>query len=146
MNPNALTIDPQSHAITLPIGGTGSFIAKIAVSEGVELTPGSDVVLFAISDAKRIGAKMHTAAVFKKVLPILVNDNDEMYVRVGFINADTRELKPGDYVWDLTLITSPDYDSGGEVIVEDDSDNVIPIFAREGHLPVFTLQGVTVIV
>lgn len=146
MNPNALIVDASTNTITLPIGGTGSFIANIKTSDGITLDPNSDVVLFALSDPAWIGSKQHNAAILRKLLRIETNESDELYVQVSFVNADTRAMKPGDYVWDLTLITSPEYDIEGYPIVENDSDNVIPIFARSGKLPTFTLRGVSVIV
>lgn len=145
MNPNALIVDAETKAIALPIGGTGSFIANIKTSEEITIDPASDIVLFAVSDPTWIGVKQHKAAILRKTLPIQVNNGD-YYVQVTFVNADTRDLKPGDYVWDLTLITSPEFDEDMIPIVEDDSDNVIPIFARSGKLPTFALRGVTVIV
>lgn len=146
MNPNALSVDPTTGAIVLPVGGTGSFIAHIVQGEGVEIDPQNAIVIFAVSDMRWVGTQQHRAEIIKKELDILTNEEDGLYVQVNLENADTRNLKPDTYCWDLTLVTDPERDEEGNVIVEDSGDNVIPIFARSGSLPKFTLCEVTVIV
>ena len=146
MNPTSLTIDPATGRIMLPVGGTGSFIARLSFDEEIEINKDDCIVLFSMSKAKNIGVQQHRAAIITKRLELNVDEEGELYVQVTFVNADTRELKPGNYVWDLTIITDPETLDDGSVVVEDDSDNVIPIFARTGALPMITLCEVTYIV
>lgn len=146
MNPTSLTLDESTGAIRLPIGGTGGFVARLVLKDGVQLDTENDVVLFAVSRSRDISVRAHNAAIILKELPILLDENEEPFVQIDFYNADTRGLTPGRYVWDLTLVTDPERDSNGAVIVEDNSDNVIPIFAKNKELPTFTLCEVTVIV
>lgn len=145
MNPTALSLNTDTGEIRLPVGGTGGFIARLRLKDGATVDPANSIVLFAASNSRDIASRFHHAAFIKKELPIL-EDEDGLYVYVSFVNADTRKLTPGHYVWDLTLVTDPERDEFGTVIVEDDSDNVIPIFAKTGKMPAFVLCEVTVIV
>lgn len=144
-SPNALMLNPSSGTIVLPVGGTGGFVAKLKLSNGAEIDAQNDVVIFAVSKQKDIFAKSHHAEVIWKELPIVSEDNG-FSVRVNITNSDTRNLSPGKYVWDLTLVTDPERDENNKVIVQDDSDTVVPIFARSGRLPEFRLCEVTTIV
>lgn len=146
MNPNALSVDATTGTIVLPVGGTGSFIAHIVQGEGVEIYPQNAVVIFAVSDMRWVGTQQHRAEIIKKELDILTDEEDGLYVQVNLENADTRNLKPDTYCWDLTLVTDPERDEEGNVIVRDDTDSVVPIFARTGKLPLFKLCEVTVVV
>lgn len=145
MNPTALSLNAETCEITLPLGGTGSFIARIELKNEATVDPERSVMLFTISNGSDIASRSHRTVLLKKELPIRT-DLDGIFVSVSFSNSDTRTLKPGRYAWDLTLVIDPDRDEHGEVIAQDDTDGVIPIFAKTGRLPSFVLSEVTYIV
>ena len=146
MDPTALTLNAETGEITLPVGGTGSFIARINLRNGATIDPTNSIILFAVSDRQTISKKEHRSEILRKEFQIQGDAEEGYYVRVDLLNPDTREQRPGRYVWDLTFITDPEYDDQGNIVCGDASDDVVPIFASAGKLPVFNLYEVTTIV
>lgn len=118
----AYTFDPETRAITLPCGDTMNLRLKLTEIQ-------FDAAVFAIYDAKA------GEDIFKKAVKV---ENGGAEIRLS--NADTRELEPGSYNWNLRLVSDPAYGENGEVIADEDSDNVVTVFGPgKSDIPKFTL-------
>ena len=93
--------------------------------------PLSGVVIFAVA------TKTYTP-VFHKVAPIVNNT-----ATIQLTNADTRTLTRGDYRWDVRVVTDPEYDTDGNVICADTTDEVHSLYSATG-MPVFEVTGVAI--
>lgn len=144
---NALRLDTETGAITLPCGGTGRFTMDLTVPEGIALTPGTDVAVLGIGQKDEDNPQAYVA-ISRMECAIRQRTDGSLYVLVEFVNADTRTIAPGTYAWDLTIVTDPERDANGMVIVDDASDNVYPVYAASdtGKLPKFTLRGAVPVV
>lgn len=118
----AFSYNLETNKITLEPGDTGGFTVnvdwprydgEIALVLGVCNKAGEDVVL--------------------KSWPVV----DGM-VMVEFCNHDTRDLEPGNYKWQMRIVTDPEYDENGNVIAEDCTDKVISVFDGDA-MPIFRL-------
>lgn len=118
----AYTFNPETRAITLPLGDTMNLRLKLTDIQ-------FDAAVFAIFDANT------GKDIFKKSVNI---ENGEAAIRLS--NADTRDLNPGNYNWNLRLISDPAYGEDGEIIVDEDSDDVVTVFGPgKSDIPKFTL-------
>lgn len=118
----AYTFDPETRAITLPCGDTMNLRLKLTEIQ-------FDAAVFAIYNAKT------GEDILKKAVKI---ENGGAEIRLS--NADTRELEPGSYNWNLRLVSDPAYGENGEVIVDEDSDDVVTVFGpAKSDVPKFTL-------
>lgn len=118
----AYTFDPETRAIILPLGDTMNLRLKLT---GIQF----DAAVFAIYNSNS------GEDVLKKNVQIL---NGMADIRLS--NADTRDLMPGKYNWNLRLVSDPAYGADGEIIVDEASDDVVTVFGPEkSSIPKFTL-------
>lgn len=126
-------INKQTNEIVLPRGDTLAFKINLRGTNFPEDT----VALFGVCGADRRGNP--TTTIFSKAFRVYKN-----CVYIFLSNQDTRNLRAGGYVWDLRIVTDPEYDEDGNVRCEDISDNVISIFSGSVDLPSFVVKGVAV--
>ena len=62
-------------------------------------------------------------------------------VVIELLNEDTEKLEPGEYLWDLRLMTNPEYTQAGAVIAGENS-TVLSVFSG-GKLPKMIVTEVT---
>ena len=132
---NSISVDEDTGAIVLACGATGYF--KIELQTDGEFNTETDVGVFAVA-RKRQGAYTN---VFRRHYPIVFESDGLYSVTVDIANEDTREISPGSYVWTMILVSDPEYDENDQVIVEDRTDGVYPLYQGEAQ-PAFELQGV----
>lgn len=152
------------NSISLAQGDTMLFAIQLAV-EGEEAPaqfPEGTVALFAVSQKQsrlaslqyqnvRIASGLQTVSqaaassytpVLRKVFPLEYDGAIIVYLT----NADTRAIAAGDYVWDVRIVTDPEYDESGNVICDDTTDEVISLFSGGNGMPKFTVTEVAAIV
>lgn len=118
----AYTVDPKTKAITLPCGDTMNLRLKLTDIQ-------FDAAVFAIFNQKT------GEDILKKSVKIAGG-----VANIRLSNADTRDLEPGSYNWNLRLISDPAYGEDGEIVADEDSDDVVTAFGPEkSNVPKFTL-------
>ena len=141
---NALILNESTGRITLPVGGTGFFTIELTPPTGVTLDTATDKAVFGIGSIAPASNVFHYESIFRKTYPI--SKSGEAYsVLVELTNADTRAFMPGEYVWDITVITGADI-VNGQAVANDAGDNVYPVYATEGNPPKFIVKGAVPIV
>lgn len=53
-------------------------------------------------------------------------------------------MRPGIYYYDVRIVTDPAYDEHGNVVADDESDNVISLYSGKSSMPEFEITGVSV--
>lgn len=118
----AFTYENETNKITIEPGDTASFTVnvdwpryegEIALVMGVCNKEGEDVLL--------------------KHFPVV-----DGVATIELCNHDTRDIEPGNYKWQLRIVTDPEYDEDGNVVVEDCSDMVISVFSGD-KMPIFRI-------
>ena len=158
---NGLILDADTNCIRIGVGATGWMeIVFDNIDEGV-LNPETDVLVFSAEkvegpkDCKRIIGSVNgfivtntvdedTDNAWYKICSISVNDDGHYCAIIGFSNADTREIGKGKYKWNAVLVTDPEYDEHGAIIV-DDEDDVVPIYL-DGERPDMIVEEVGYVV
>lgn len=107
------TFDEITLDVVLPVGDTMQFCVNVA-------NDAYHVVIFAIYD-RNDGADILR-------VPVEIVDGA---ANIRLTSAHTRDLPAGRYKWNLRLVSDPEYDENGNVIVEDESDNVVTVFGPE---------------
>ena len=136
---NALELNEATGAIVIGRGATGAF--QVDIEAGDALLPNADVAVFAIGRQR----SQNYTTIFCKTCAILPRNGGGYSVVVELANEDTRDLVPASYVWTLILVTDPEYDTDGTVIVKDRTDGVYPIWIGENQ-PVFEVRGVASVI
>ena len=113
--------------MALPVGDTAPINFTIS-GDGIALSAG-DMLLFAISDPAT-GAEL-----LRKQVEIAGG-----IAEVRLTNADTRDLTPGEYVWNARIITGPELDGEGNIVASDATDEVISVLPAPAR---FVLTEVT---
>lgn len=133
-----LKLDPDNLAITCPQGDTGLVLVKLTDPDGAPLPPIDGVAVFAVAEKARVGVGYIQRS--WRAVPIVDNT-----ATILITNAMSRRLEPGEYFWDVRIVTDPEYNEDGDVIAEDDSDEVHSLFAaRPEGLPDYIVPGVAV--
>ena len=109
----AFEYDVESNKITCPRSNTGSL--EISV-EGMDLAPG-DVVEMYIMD---VGAKRRLRSMVQQ--PV---DGKCVF---ALQSSETELLPPGRYLWNLRIVTSPQYDEAGKLTTAADGGNVVTVW------------------
>ena len=122
------SIQPATGDITLPRGDTLLFTIRMNRE-----FPDGTAAVFGICGARR---GLPTTNVFTKTFPV---NGSEIIVLLA--NRDTRGIAAGSYLWDVRIVTDPEYDDGGSVKCDDETDNVTSIYSG-GVMPTFTLTEV----
>lgn len=123
-------IDVETGEIILPKGDTAQFRVKLKCKP----LPEGTVAVFGISTS---GSRRES--LLAKAFDVADNE-----VQVRLTNHDTRELKTGNHVWDLRIVTDPDRDpETGEVRANDPGDNVYSIFSGSSEFPAFRVTPIT---
>ena len=102
----------EGYTITLSRGDTGAMkVSATATLNGEPFTFGeNDRALFSIKNGQ--------GEIVKEKIAEMVNNEFTVY----FLNADTDNLSPTNYSWDVRYIINPYYDSNGRIV---DGDQVI---------------------
>lgn len=116
--------DESTRTMTLPLGDTATFHISI---DWMGLSPG-DALVFGIYN------KSELTDIFRK--PAEIVDGQAV---LRLCNADTRDLEPGNYRWQLRIVTDPARDEDGNIITDACADNVISIFDPD-DLPKINLK------
>ena len=133
---NAIALDEESGAITMGVGATGWF--RVDLGEGpFENT----VAVFAAAEKSRVNGRTVYTNLLRREYPIAQTEEGVCTVLVELANEDTRAIAPGSYVWTLILVNDPTYDEHGDVIVDERSDGVYPLWTGTSQ-PKFVLEGV----
>lgn len=137
----ALILDPETLKIICPSGDTGMFTVTFETVDGTPLeSPISGVAVFAVCKQITRSAAYNTKA---RSEPIPIVDNTAtVLITPGF----SRQIEPGEYNWDIRIITDPAYDEEtGQIITDENTDEVHSLFAtRQGGMPVYYAPGVAV--
>ena len=132
----SIRIDGPSRKITMPIGDTALIVIDLTDENGEPLaTPLSGVAVFAL--CKKTTTRYTT--VLQK--PVEIIDNA---IAIHIANADTEQLDPGDYFWDVRVLTDPEMDAESGNTVESDAVGEVHSLFALGGMPTFTLTGVAV--
>ncbi len=113
------TLDTETNKITMEPGDTGGF--KVEVN-WVNFT-GEMALVLGVCDS-------NGDDVLVKSWPI-----ENGAAHVDFCNHDTRDIEPGNYKWQLRIVTNPEYDEDGNVIAKDCEDKVISVFDGDKKPP-----------
>ena len=128
-----IRLDTATGRITCPIGDTGLFTINLTDASGGALEDNlTGVGIFAVADKRLMNTYI------AKAVPIVDNS-----ITVHLTNADTRSLTAGTHCWDVRIVTDPEYDNDGNVVCEDDTDEVHSLYSAIG-LPEFIATGVAV--
>lgn len=120
----AFTFDEATKKISMPPGDTGDIYFGVQWdTQGKEAA-----VLFAIVN-RRTGED-----IMRRAAEIV---DGRAHVRL--CNHDTRDIEPGEYRWQLRLITSPAKDEEGNIIADECTDDVVSVFSGD-NLPVFRME------
>ena len=123
--------------LTFPQGDTGMFLLRIKDGNGQQLPPINGVGIFAVCKEMRNG---RFATQSRKAVEIVDNT-----VTIRLANAVSRTIEPGDYRWDIRIVTDPEIDDDGNVICEDDTDEVHSVYAgRPEGMPKCIVRGAAV--
>lgn len=126
----SLLVNAETREIRMPIGDTGIITINLDVTGVV-----SGLAVFAI--CKKTTSRYETMR--QKVVEVVGNS-----VTIYMKNADTEALAPGEYFWDVRILTDPETDpETGKTVETDGIGEVVSLFALDG-LPKFTLVGVAV--
>lgn len=140
---NSLSINEANGNIILPCGATGHFQVDIITNGSLDVE--NDVAVMAIAMQEGSARRGFTyTTVHRRDYPIVLNDNGYSIV-VDIANEDTRDLDPGTYVWNLTIVTDPERDENGQVIVANRVDGVYPLWSGDSQ-PTFELRGVAYVI
>lgn len=102
----------EGYNITLSRGDTG------AMKVTAEATLAGEPFTFGADDRALFSIKNGQGEIVKEKVAAMVNNAFTVY----FLNADTDNLSPTTYSWDVRYIIHPYYDSRGRII---DGDQVI---------------------
>lgn len=140
---NAISINEATGDIIIACGATGYF--KLDIETDGEFNTNTDVGVFAVGRKTGTRKEQTYTTMLRRHYPI-VHESDGLYsITVEIANEDTREIPPGSYVWTMILVTDPEYDENDQVIVENRTDGVYPLYQGEAQ-PAFELQGVAYVV
>lgn len=107
------TFDPDTHEIVLPVGDTMDFTINVT----------GDVyhaLVFAIYDR---GDGTDILRVPGEIF--------EGVAHIRLAAEHTRDLEPGRYKWNLRLVEDPEYDEDGNIIADDEQDDVLTVFGPD---------------
>lgn len=122
----------SDNSITLPRGDTLAVDFEIySGEEPAEFPPGT-VALFGVCDSRGNN-------VLRKEAELQGSG-----FTVNFTNRDTRDIRAGEYQWDVRIVTDPERDAQGNVICNDDTDDVVSAFSGADDMPVFRITEVAV--
>lgn len=131
-----IKLNPETMEIICPSGDTGLLLIRLADGDGQPLPPLNGVAVFAVCQKTKNSYNMTSS----KIVEIVDNT-----ATIHITNQFSRIITPGDYLWDVRIVTDPDYDDDGNVRCDDDTDEVHSLFAgRKDDMPKFTVPGVAV--
>ena len=140
---NAISINEATGDVVIACGATGYF--KIMIETDGTFNTETDMGVFAVGRKDGNRRTQAYTTVMRRHFPIQHEDDGIYSVTVEIANEDTRDIAPGSYVWTLILVTDPEYDEHGQVIVADREDGVYPLYQGDGQ-PKFELKGVAYVV
>lgn len=131
---NGLLLDRKTGNIRMGRGATGWFAVYLSGIAESSIDTNTDIVLFIIAKNNE------SESILKKRFPIDLAEDGRYEINISLTNAETRDIDIGKYVWNGIIITGPEYDADGNVIVED-SDCVVPFYI-DGDRPTFSMEEV----
>lgn len=108
------TFDPDTHKIVLPVGDTVNIPVRVRGDAIFH------AMVFAIYD-RADGTDLLR-------VPVEIVDG-EAHIRLA--TKHTRDLEPGKYKWNLRLVTDPEYDENGNIMLQDINDDAMTVFGPE---------------
>lgn len=108
-------IDIKTRKITLPVGDTGGFTVRM-IGELFDFFADGDLVSFAISN--KLGED-----VLKKFFSI-----EDNACRIRLSSADTADISPGSYTWNLRFFRNVELVDGEPVI--ENEDDVLTLYNK----------------
>lgn len=139
---NSLRLDVETREIRIAQGATGYFRVDLLTDGTLDVD--ADKAVFAVARDERVGRVHNYTNVFRRDYAISA-DADGYYVIVDLANEDTRGMEPGNYVWSVIVVTDPETDGDGDVIVDERADGVYPLWSG-AEQPTFVLEGVAHVV
>ena len=118
------TFDEATKTISMPPGDTGDLHLEIDWD-----TNGRD--------AAAVFAIVHPR--YGKDLLLKAAEIKEGRVHIRLCNHDTRDLRPGNYAWQIRLVASPARDEAGNIIADACTDDVVSVFSGN-EMPEFILE------
>lgn len=108
------TFDPDTHEIKLPVGDTVNIPVRVRGDAIFH------AMVFAIYD-RADGTDLLR-------VPVEIVDGA---ARIRLATKHTRDLEPGKYKWNLRLVTDPEYDENGNIMLQDINDDAMTVFGPE---------------
>ncbi|MEG1813915.1 MAG: hypothetical protein RR337_11545 [Clostridia bacterium] len=132
-----LKIDPKDQTITCPQGDTGMFTVSLVGKDGLALP--QTIIGVAVFSVCQISAGLYKKIKSKHV-PLVDNT-----ATILITNEFSRAVPAGTYMWDVRIVTDPEYDLAGDVICSDSTDEVHSLYAaRDTGMPKYIVPGVAV--
>ena len=107
------SFNSRTNEIKMAAGDTATIMIEI----NWEKLSAGDVILFAVFDPNMSGDMLC------KAVEIVSGK-----ASVRLCNHDTRDIEPGNYNWNLRVVTSPARDENGNVCVDECTDEVVTVF------------------
>lgn len=102
-------VDEEKAAISLSVGDTAAFTVT---AEGGYTFAEEDRALLTIKDGGGV-------VVLERVYALAGEDQENGVFTVNLSNADTDQLTPGAYSWDVRYVINPYYDETGRIVSGD---------------------------
>lgn len=102
-------VDEEKAAISLSVGDTAAFTVT---AEGGYTFAEEDRALLTIKDGGGV-------VVLERVYALAGEDQENGEFTVNLSNADTDQLTPGAYSWDVRYVINPYYDETGRIVSGD---------------------------
>ena len=120
-----ISLNEKDYTISMPPGDTGDIYLEIEW-KNVDLS--NAAIVFGVCDSSGDD--------------ILLKQGDivDGKTHIRFCNRDTRDLEPGNYKWQMRIVTDPATDENGKVIADDCSDDVVSVF-NGNKKPKFILEN-----
>lgn len=127
-------LNTTTGAVTLSKGDTASWDVELARVDGVAFTEDDRAVFSLYKEGTPVMERIYT----------LDNDSDATLgngvIRIELTNADTDQLDPGSYTWEIRVAINAYFDTAGRVISGDGVDT--PGIDGSGNTMAFNLKPV----
>ena len=115
--------DPDSRAITISAGDTMDFSVNVSGKD-------YDAAVFAV----------YSPATGRDVVAVPAQLS-EGKCSIRLASRHTRDIPAGKYKWNIRLVSDPSIDDVGNIVADDDSDNVLSVFGPEvAEVPDFVVR------
>lgn len=119
----AYKYDPDTRAITISAGDTMDFSVRVSGEN-------FDAAVFAVYDPDT-GDDIVT-------VPAELSENQ---CKIRLATRHTRDVPGGKYKWNIRLVSNPEKDAEGNIVLNDDTDNSLTVFGPEKrNIPDFVVR------